>query len=67
MKPFIETCLQMRPLLREPRHEAVATETRENESCVDSEQDDTDYVLTQMQKSRESLSVRSIYYRTNHK
>ncbi|XP_059049428.1 uncharacterized protein LOC131844532 [Achroia grisella] len=43
----------MRPLLRQEN------QTRPDDthsSCVDSEQDDTEYVLMQMQKSRESLA-----------
>nr|XP_049698180.1 uncharacterized protein LOC110370510 isoform X2 [Helicoverpa armigera] len=58
-KCFSTQDMQMRPLLRDIRHEpSLLTETRCPDSCADSEQDDTDYVLTQMQKSRESLSVR---------
>lgn len=43
----------MRPLLLE-RHRAAGEAAS---SCVDSEQDDTEYVLMQMQKSKESLAV----------
>ncbi|XP_035430412.2 uncharacterized protein LOC118262875 isoform X1 [Spodoptera frugiperda] len=51
-------CEFMRPLLRDGRHIDSATQREQpDDSCVDSEQDDTDYVLTQMQKSRESLSI----------
>ncbi|KAF9415199.1 hypothetical protein HW555_007075, partial [Spodoptera exigua] len=50
-------CEFMRPLLRSDRHMDSATHRELDDSCVDSEQDDTDYVLTQMQKSRESLSI----------
>ncbi|XP_022826060.1 uncharacterized protein LOC111356065 [Spodoptera litura] len=51
-------CEFMRPLLRDGRHIDSATQREQHDdSCVDSEQDDTDYVLTQMQKSRESLSI----------
>ncbi|PZC87163.1 hypothetical protein B5X24_HaOG201399 [Helicoverpa armigera] len=57
-KCFSTQDMQMRPLLRDIRHEpSLLTETRCPDSCADSEQDDTDYVLTQMQKSRESLSI----------
>lgn len=52
----------MQPLLRESqqveRQGPGPGEPDNHEACLDSEQEDTDYVLTQMQKSRESLSVR---------
>ncbi|XP_013167217.1 PREDICTED: uncharacterized protein LOC106117441 isoform X3 [Papilio xuthus] len=47
--------IQMRPLLRDD----CCRSRRSDEllsSCADSEQDDTEYVLMQMQKSRESLA-----------
>ncbi|XP_035430416.2 uncharacterized protein LOC118262875 isoform X5 [Spodoptera frugiperda] len=57
-KCFSSQDMQMRPLLRDGRHIDSATQREQpDDSCVDSEQDDTDYVLTQMQKSRESLSI----------
>lgn len=59
----------MRPLLRARLlhdnrvRDNQSRVTHDNpDSCVDSEQDDTEYVLTQMQKSRESLAVRETYY-----
>lgn len=55
----------MRPLLREGRdagpHGQDPAERDAHESYVDSEQDDTNYVINQMQKSRESLSVRHFH------
>ncbi|KAL0895599.1 hypothetical protein ABMA27_011693 [Loxostege sticticalis] len=51
-KCFSTRDLQMRPLLLE-RHRAAGEAAS---SCVDSEQDDTEYVLMQMQKSKESLA-----------
>ncbi|KAJ8734864.1 hypothetical protein PYW08_014114 [Mythimna loreyi] len=54
-------CEFMRPLLREGRHAEPhgpdPADRDARDSCADSEQDDTDYVITQMQKSRESLSI----------
>ncbi|KAH9634136.1 hypothetical protein HF086_001338 [Spodoptera exigua] len=61
-KCFSSQDMQMRPLLRSDRHMDSATHRELDDSCVDSEQDDTDYVLTQMQKSRESLSVCGVLY-----
>lgn len=48
--------LQMRPLLRDECCRSRRSEELLS-SCADSEQDDTEYVLMQMQKSRESLAV----------
>ncbi|XP_063834015.1 uncharacterized protein LOC135083193 isoform X3 [Ostrinia nubilalis] len=45
-------CEFMRPLLHERHHRTGEIVS----SCVDSEQDDTEYVLRQMQKSKESLA-----------
>ncbi|XP_068629114.1 uncharacterized protein [Battus philenor] len=46
--------IQMRPLLHE---ESFRKSEDLLSSCADSEQEDTEYVLMQMQKSRESLAV----------
>ncbi|XP_075978767.1 uncharacterized protein LOC142978269 isoform X2 [Anticarsia gemmatalis] len=48
--------MQMEPLMREKRPETEHVTSNATLSYVDSEQDDTEYVLTQMQKSRESLA-----------
>ncbi|KAJ8733949.1 hypothetical protein PYW07_014500 [Mythimna separata] len=60
-KCFSTQDMQMRPLIRAGRHAQPhgpdPAERDARDSCADSEQDDTDYVLTQMQKSRESLSI----------
>ena len=51
----------MQPLLRDGQQEELQEPQEEDnaqDSYLDTEQEDTDYVLAQMQKSRESLSVR---------
>ncbi|XP_030027111.2 uncharacterized protein LOC115445132 isoform X3 [Manduca sexta] len=45
----------MQPLLHGHHYHNVNSNNEGHESCVDSDQDDTEYVLMEMQKSRESL------------
>lgn len=49
--------LQMRPLLHDDRYRNVGATLDDQHSYLDSEQDDTEYVLMQMRKSKELLTV----------